>query len=126
MLILRDLTDDEILKLTGDDLYDLRKEYETNGVPYRATVKSLLEDYNIKYDDLSDFILGFEVGYCNYANRTPERIIIKRKGSLKKDNILINLNKDYDVPDIVLQIQVDDDFVHEEAYTSDGFPLYRA
>lgn len=126
LIVLRDLSDDELLDLSDDELFELRKEYEKKGVPVRATVKGLLDELEIKYDDLTDFIQNLEVGICNNANRTKDHIYINRKNSPLKDNILINLNDNYDMPDVTIQIHISEDFVHEEAYNEDGLLIYQA
>jgi len=126
VIILRDLTDEQYNNLTSEELDDIFEAYELNGLPYRCTVKSVLEENDIKISDLTDFILGLEVGLCNTAKRTDDHIILRRENSPRQDNIMINLNKSLDVPDVVIQIQVNDDFVHEEAYNEDGMLIYRA
>jgi hypothetical protein len=124
-IILRDLTDDELNNLTSEDRFQLMIDYQQNGVPERATIGSLLEEYNIKYDDLTEFILNFNVGRCNYANRTKDQIYISRHNSPIKDNIIINLTDSKDVPDLTIQTQINENFIHEEAYTQDGLEIYR-
>lgn len=124
-LILRDLTDNELNNLTSEDRYQLMIDYQMNGIPERATIRSLLEEYNIKTDDLSDFILNFDVGRCNYANRTKDQIYISRHNSPLKDNIIISLTDSKDVPDLTIQTQINENFIHETAYTKDGLEIYR-
>ena len=126
LLIIRDLSDEEIKNLTDDEVYELGKAYEKEGMPLRATVKGLLMEYDIKYDDLTDFILGMSVGVCNYATRGKEKINITRKNSSLKDAIVINLTDKYDAPDVVVRLQINENFIHEEAYTKDGLLLYQA
>ena len=124
-IILRDLTDEELNNLTDEESYKIQVNYNLNGVPYRATVKGLLEELDISINGLSDFILGFNVGRCNYANRTKKQIYISRHNSSLRDNIVINLDDTLDVPDIVVQIQVTDNFIHEEAYNDEGLLIYQ-
>ncbi len=126
VVVLRDLTDDELDALSDDLIFDLSHEYMVNGFPERATIKGLLEEMNIKYDDLSDFILELPVGICNYANRTDNLINIYRKDSKYLDNIVINLDDGKDIPDVTIQVQASDSFVHEEAYTKDGLLIYQS
>ena len=126
LLVLRDLSDEELHKLSDDDNFTLMASYRQKGVPVRATVKGLLDEFNIKYDDLTDFILNVYVGVCNNANRTSNQIYINRKDGPRKDNIIINLDEDSDVPDVTIQVQVSDVFIHEEAYSRDGLLLYKA
>ena len=125
VIILRDLTDEELLNLTDEESFKIQVNYNLNGVPYKNTIKGLLEEFDIKSDDLSDFILNFNVGRCNYANRTDNQIYISRHDSGLRDNIVINLDGSRDVPDIVVQIQVTDNFVHEEAYNEEGLLIYK-
>lgn len=124
--VLHELTDEELNNLTDEDAYTIGKYYDTHPLPELSTVKGLLKKFDIKYDDLTDFILNLNVGICNHANRTDSQIYISRHNSNLRDNIVINLNEKNDIPDVTIQIQVMDDFVHEEAYTRDGFELYRA
>ena len=126
LIVLRDLTDEEINDLSDDFIFELHQEYRKQGAPVRSTIRGLLEEFDIRYDDLTDFILNFDVGLCNYANRTKDMIHISRKNSPLKDNIVINLNDKLDIPDLTIQIQTKDDFVHEEAYTRDGLCLYES
>ena len=126
LVILRDLTDEEYDKLTSEEKDDIFEAYDLQGLPYRCTVRSVLEENDIKISDLTDFILGLEVGLCNTATRTDDHIILRRDNSPRQDNIMINLNKSLDVPDVVIQIQVNDNFIHEEAYNEDGLLIYRA
>ena len=123
-VVLRDLSDDELLSLTDDEVHKLSIDYQLNGIPVRNTVKGLLDELNIKYDDLTDFILGLTVGRCNFASRSGKDIRIYRKGSELRDNIVISLDDSVDVPDVTIQIQVTDAFVHEEAYNKDGLLIY--
>ena len=125
LIIVRDLSDDEIDNLSDDEIFELMNAYQERGVPKRATVGGLLEELNIKHDDLTDFILNMDLGVCNNANRTKGQIYINRKNSPKKDNILINLDDNLDIPDVTIQIQVRDNFIHEEAYNRDGLLLYQ-
>ena len=39
LIILRDLTDEEIIKLTDTEIDDMISSYKENGIPERATVK---------------------------------------------------------------------------------------
>ena len=126
VIVFRDLTDEELLNLTDDELFEIRKSYQRNGVPVRATVKGLLDELNIKYDDLTEFIQNMEVGRCNTAIRNDEQIYISRKDSELKDNIIINLDDARDIPDVTVQIQIREDFIHEEAYNEDGLLVYTA
>ena len=124
--ILHELTDEEINKLTDDEIYEIGKYYDTHPLPKESTIRGLLEKYNISTKGLTDFILGFNVGVCNHANRTENQIYISRQGSPLKDNIVINLNNNNDLPCLTVQIQISEDFIHEEAYTRDGGILYQA
>lgn len=124
--ILHELTDEEINSLTDDEVYEIGKYYDTHPLPAASTVKGLLEKHNIKTAGLTDFVLGMNVGVCNYANRTDDQIYIGRENSSMKDNIVINLNKDNEVPDVTVQMEVDENFIHEEAYTMDGLLLYQS
>ena len=124
--ILHVLTDEEINNLTDEEIYNIGVYHETHGVPEESTVKGLLEKLGIKYDDLSDFALGFFVGICNNANRTKSQIYFNRKNSPLKDNIIINLDDNNDIPYVTIQIQIGDSFIHEEAYTKEGALLYRS
>lgn len=93
VIILRDLTDEEYDNLTSEEKDDIFEAYDLQGLPYRCTVKSVLEENNISTSKLTDFILGLEVGLCNTARKTDDHIILSRKNSPRKDNIMINLNK---------------------------------
>lgn len=126
LIILRDLTDEEIIKLTDTEIDDMISSYKENGIPERATVKGLLKEYNVKYDDLTEFILGLEVCRCNHVNRSENQIYINRPNSNFKDNIVINLDEQRDIPDVTIQIQINDDFIHEEGYNKDGLEIYRS
>ena len=61
LLVLRDLTDEELDNLSDETLYELSEAYKKEGVPYRATVRGLLEENDISITGLSDFILGLNV-----------------------------------------------------------------
>lgn len=124
--VLHELTDDELKGLNSEDVYRIGKYYDENPLPYLSTIEGLMDSLGVQYDDLTDFILGLDVGVCNSVNRTDSQIYINRKNSPFKDNILINLDDSRDMPDVTVQIQVSDDFIHEEAYTKDGGLLYRA
>ena len=123
LIILRDLSDEELDELSDLELFELINDYEKYGTPVRATIKGLLQEQDIKYDDLSDFILNFNVGLCNHATRSKNQIYISRHNSPLKDNIIINLDKNNDSPDMTVQIE-SDGFVHEEAYNEDGLLIY--
>ena len=123
-IIVRNWTDDEIDKLSSDDKFEIMLQY-MDGVPYENTVQCLLEENNIKFDDLTDFILTMDVGRCNTAIRTDNQIYINRPNSKWKDNIVINLKDDSEVPPIRVQIG-DEEFIHEEAYDFNGVEIYRA
>lgn len=125
-LILHELTDEEIGNLTDEDYFEIIQYYDNHPLPIESTVKGLLQKFDLKYDDLTEFIQNLNVGICNNATRSDTQIYISRKDSPLKDNIRINLHDDYDAPDVTIQIQVMDDFVHEEAYTRDGLELYRS
>lgn len=124
--VLHELTDEELKNLTDEDAYNIGVYYDTHPLPELSTVKGLLKKYDLKYDDLTEFILNLNVGVCNHASRTKNQIYISRQDSSLRDNIVINLNESYDMPDVTIQVQVMDDFVHEEAYTRDGLELYRS
>jgi hypothetical protein len=123
--VLHKLSDEELDGLSSDDIYDIGRYYDTHSLPYESTVKCLLEEFNINYDDLTDFVLNLDVGVCNYAQRSKKQIYISRKDSSLKDNIVINLDDSRDMADVTIQIQINDGFIHEEAYTYDGLEVYR-
>ena len=123
--ILHELSDEELNNLSDEDAYNIGKYYDNHPLPEASTVKGLLKKYDIKYTDLTDFVLNLNVGICNHAARSTSQIYISRCDSPLRDNIRINLNKDNEVPDITVQVQIGDDFIHEEAYTMDGLELYR-
>lgn len=122
-IILRKLTDEEIDQLTSEDKFEMMIEY-TKEVPYENTVQGLLEENNISTEGLSEFVLGMDVGRCNTVSRTENQIYINRPDSKWKDNIVINLKEDIEVPPITVQTG-DDKFIHEEAYDFEGFEIYR-
>ena len=123
LIVLRDLTDEELDKFSDRDLFELINDYGKYGTPVRATIKGLLNELNIKYDDLSDFALEFNVGLCNNASRSKTQIYINRKNSPLRDNIVINLDDNNDIPYLTLQVE-SNGFVHEEAYNNDGLLIY--
>lgn len=123
-IILRKLTDEEIDNLTIDELHGIMESY-SNEIPYENTIQSLLEENSIKYDDLPSFVLEYNAGRCNTASRTKNQIYISRPSSKWKDNIVINLNKNAEVPYFTEQTG-DDKFVHEVAYNHEGWLIYRA
>ncbi len=120
------LTDEEIKGLSSDDVYEIGTYYESHPLPVDATVKGLLERLNIKYDDLSDFVLGLGIGICNSANRTKTQIYINRPNSEFRDNIVINLNKNSEAPPVTVQTQVGDNYVHEDGFDMEGVLLYHS
>lgn len=122
--ILRKLTDEEIDNLSIDELHEMMEAYNEK-IPYENTIQSLLEDNDIKYDDLPSFVLEYNAGRCNTASRTKNQIYLSRPSSKWKDNIVINLNKDAEVPYFTEQTG-DDKFVHEVAYNHEGWLIYRA
>lgn len=122
-IILRKLTDEEIDQLTSKEKFEMSAEY-TQKVPYENTVQSLLEENDISTEGLSEFVLGMDVGRCNTVSRTENQIYINRPDSKWKDNIVINLKDDIEVPPITVQTG-DDEFIHEEAYDFEGFEIYR-
>ena len=122
-IIIRNLTDEELEQLSSDDEFEIMLQYR-DGVPYENTVQGLLEENDIKFDDLPDFVLKMDVGRCNSANRTDNQIYINRPNSKWKDNIVINLKSKIEVPPITIQTG-DDEFIHEEAYDFEGFEIYR-
>lgn len=124
--ILYELTDEEIDNLTGEEILDIGEYYREQGLPQHSTVKGLMKKCGLKYDDLKTFVLNMNVGICNNANRTKSQVYISRKGSPKRDNIVINLNENREVPYVTLQMQVGDFFVHEEAYDEEGQLIYRS
>lgn len=124
--VLGDLTDEELEKMTDDEIFEFGHYIEENGLNELMTVKGLLKKFGFKYGDLSKFTQDYYVGRCNNVNRTDNQIYINRKDSPIKDNIVINLNPNRDVPYLTHQIQITDDFIHEEAYSEDGVELYRA
>ena len=121
-IILRKMTDEELENLTSDDKFEIMKQYMEE-IPYENTVEGLLKEQGIKYDDLTPFVLGIDVGRCDTANRTENQIYINRPNSKWKDNITINLNDNSEVIPITIQTG-DDEFLHEEGYDFDGVPLY--
>ena len=124
--ILYELSDEELENMTDSEIMEFGRYMEKNGVNEAMTVKGLLKKYGFKYSDLSEFAQNYYVGVCNTANRTDTQIYINRADSPIKDNIVINLNKDREVPFLTHQIQVSDEFLHEEAYDEKGFQIYRA
>ena len=125
-VVLRDFTDEELDNMTDEELFNLYLYYEKYGIPFRETVEGLLDEYYIEHDGLTDFILSMQVGICNYANRSDNQICICRKDSKRKHNIIINLDETRDVPDVRMQIRINDDFIRETAYTKYGLELYRS
>ena len=124
--ILYELTDEELEQMTDDEILEFGRFCEKNGINEAMTVKGLLKKDGLKYGDLSKFAQDYYVGVCNSATRTDTQVYISRKGSPIKDNIVINLNPNRDVPYLTHQIQVNDDFLHEEGYSEEGFELYRS
>ena len=122
-IIVRNLTDEEIDQLSSEEQFEIMIQYMEE-IPYENTVQGLLEENDISTDGLSEFVLGMDVGRCNTAIRTDNRIYINRPNSKWKDNIVINLKDDSEVPPIIVQIG-DEEFMHEEAYDFDGFEIYR-
>lgn len=124
--ILYELSDDELKEFmeSDDDVYNYNKFLEKNGVDEKMTVKGLLKREGLKYDDLSDFAQNYFVGVCNSVNRTENQIYVYRDNSDIRTNIKIRVNKNSDVPYLTHQIQIGDNFIHEEGYTDSGFCLY--
>ena len=124
--ILYELTDEELENMTDEEVLEFGRFIEKNGVNELMTVKGLLKKFGFKYSDLTEFAQNYYVGICNTVNRTDTRIYINRADSPIKDNIVINLNPNREVPYLTHQIQANDDFLHEEAYNEDGLEIYRA
>ena len=122
--ILHELTDEEIENRTDEEVFEFGLYLDTHPLPEEATVKGLLKKFGFKYDDLSEFAQNYYVGSCNTANRTENQIYINRPNSKWKHNIVINLNPNREGPYLTVQIDIDGDFIHEEAYTENGFLLY--
>ena len=56
-VVLRDLTDEELDKIYGQgNSYKLKKRHLKESVNERATLRGLLKEYGIKYDDLPDWL----------------------------------------------------------------------
>ena len=123
--VLHELTDEEIESISEDERYELLTYYTHHPLPELSTVKGLLKKFDLKYDDLTEFELSIGVGRCNHAIRTEDQIYISRKNSPLKNNIFINIKPDSEVPDVTIQIQIHDEFIHEEAYTKEGLKLYQ-
>ena len=103
-VVLRDLTDEELDKIYGQgNSYKLKKRHLKESVNERATLRGLLKEYGIKYDDLPDWLQEQEVGRCNSANRTEYQIYINRPNSKYKDKMIINLNPKREVPYLTVQ-----------------------
>lgn len=124
--ILYELSDKELNQMTGKDIMSFCDFCEKKGVNEAMTVKGLLKKEGLKYGDLTPFAQNYFVGVCNNANRTENQIYINRKGSELRTNIVINLNENRGTPYLTHQIQVNDSFVHEEAYDENGLEIYRS
>ena len=91
----------------------------------KETVRGLLKEYGIKYDDLPDWLQEKEVGRCNSANRTEYQIYINRPNSKYNDKMIINLNHNREVPYLTVQTQINDNFIYERAYSEKGAVIYK-
>ncbi len=123
-IIVRNLTDEELDNMSSKENFEIMVQYMEE-VPYENTVQGLLEENNIKFDDLPEFLLKMDVGRCNNANRTSNQIYINRPNSKWKDNIVVNLKSDIEVPFVTVQMG-DDKFIHEVGYDIMGFEIYRS
>lgn len=121
-IIIRKLSDEELDNLSVQEEWEITDQY-TNEVPYENTVQGLLEEQNIKFDDLEDWLLKMDVGRCNNAHRTDRQIYMNRPNSKWKDNIKIILNKDSDAPYVTMQFG-NNEWIHEEAYDTTGIMIY--
>lgn len=125
-VVLRDLTDEELDKIYGQgNSYKITKRHLKGKIDERATVRGLLKEYGIKYDDLPDWLQEQEVGRCNSANRTEYQIYINRPNSKYKDKMIINLNPNREVPYLTVQTQINDNFIYERAYSEKGAVIYK-
>ena len=73
-LILHELTDEEIGNLTDEDYFEIIQYYDNHPLPIESTVKGLLQKFDLKYDDLTEFIQNLNVGICNNATRSDSQI----------------------------------------------------
>lgn len=120
-VIIRDLSDEEI-----ENFYKLGIKRKMGLISERATIRGLLKEFGIKYDDLPQWLQDKPVGRCNHATRTDKQIYITRKNSKFKDKKIINLNPNRHVPFYTVQTQVKPNFIHEMAYGIHGNIIYRA
>ena len=125
--ILYELTDEEIQNMTDEEYDEFDKYIEEHGLNEAMTIKGLLKRNGFKYDDLPKWVQDFYVDVCNNINRTEKQIYINRPNSIFKDNIVINLNPNREVPFMTCQTHiVEANFIHEEGYDEDGTVLYEA
>ena len=125
-IVLRDLTDDELDKIYEQgNSYKIKKRHLDGKIDEKETVRGLLKEYGIKYDDLPDWLQEKEVGRCNSANRTEYQIYINRPNSKYNDKMIINLNPNREVPYLTVQTQINDNFIYERAYSEKGAVIYK-
>lgn len=92
-LVLHELADEELSNLTDDEINEIKDYYDEHDLPEISTVKGLMKKFALKYDDLSDYVLGLDVGICNHAVRRENQIIINRPNSEFDDEIRIELDE---------------------------------
>lgn len=125
-IVLRDLTDEELDKIYEQgNSYKIKKRHLNGKIDEKETVRGLLKEYGIKYDDLPDWLQEKEVGRCNSANRTEYQIYINRPNSKYNDKMIINLNPNREVPYLTVQTQINDNFIYERAYSEKGAVIYK-
>lgn len=125
-IVLRDLSDEELDKIyEQSNSYKIKKRHLKGKIDEKETVRGLLKEYGLKYDDLPDWLQEQEVGRCNSANRTKYQIYINRPNSKYKDKMIINLNPNREVPYLTVQTQINDNFIYERAYSEKGAVIYK-
>lgn len=125
-IVLRDLTDEELDKIyEQSNSYKIKKRHLKGKIDEKETVRGLLKEYGLNYDDLPDWLQEQEVGRCNSANRTKYQIYINRPNSKYKDKMIINLNPNREVPYLTVQTQINDNFIYERAYSEKGAVIYK-
>ena len=125
-IVLRELTDEELDKIDEQgNSYKIKKRHLDGKIDEKETVRGLLKEYGIKYDDLPDWLQEKEVGRCNSANRTEYQIYINRPNSKYNDKMIINLNPNREVPYLTVQTQINDNFIYERAYSEKGAVIYK-
>ena len=122
--ILHELTDDELNDLTDEEKEEIESYYESHPLPESSTVRGLLKKLEIRYDDLTDFILGLDLGICNHAVRVDNLIFINRENSPLGDNIFICLDEDNGGSDVTISKYISKDTWNEKGFTRDGVLEY--